>query len=139
LRALPTTDSEIVGKLTSGTFLPRTAIGDKGWSRLDYNGRVVYAVTNYLTTEAPEIKPEEIPNEETTVTEHGMTFTLVTVNVTAKEEVNLRDKPTTDGSNVVYTLKNGEYITKTGVSQSGWARLSYNGQTVYCIDSFLMQ
>ena len=139
LRALPTTDSEIVGKLTSGTFLPRTAIGDKGWSRLDYNGRVVYAVTNYLTTEAPEIKPEEIPNEETTVTEHGMTFTLVTVNVTAKEEVNLRDKPTTDGSDVIYTLKNGEYITKTGVSQSGWARLSYNGQTVYCIDSFLMQ
>ena len=140
LRALPTTDSEVVGKLTSDTFLPRTAIGDKGWSRLDYNGQKVYAVTNYLTTEAPKIKPEEIPNEETTVTEHGMTFTLVTVNVTAKEEVNLRDKPTTDGSNVVYTLKNGEYITKTGVcEQSGWARLEYNGQTVYCIDSFLMQ
>lgn len=140
LRALPTTDSEIVGKLTSGTFLPRTAIGDKGWSRLEYNGKAVYAVTNYLTTEAPEIKPEEAPSESTTVTEHGMEFTLVTVNVTAKEEVNLRDKPTTDGSNVVYTLKNGEYITKTGVcAQSGWARLEYNGQTVYCIDSFLMQ
>lgn len=140
LRALPTTDSEVVGKLTSGTFLPRTAIGDKGWSRLDYNGQTVYAVTNYLTTEAPEIKPEENPDDNTTVTEHGMEFALITVNVTAKEEVNLRDKPTTDGSNVVYTLKNGEYVTKTGVcEQSGWARLEYNGQTVYCIDSFLMQ
>ncbi|MBQ8267607.1 MAG: SH3 domain-containing protein, partial [Clostridia bacterium] len=140
LRALPTTDSEIVGKLTSGTFLSRTAIGDKGWSRLDYNGQAVYAVTNYLTTEAPEINPEQRPEDNTTVTEHGMVFTLVTVNVTAKEEVNLRDKPTTDGSNIVYTLKNGEYITKTGVcEQSGWARLEYKGQTVYCIDSFLMQ
>ncbi len=140
LRVFPTTDSEVVGKLTSGTFLTRTATSDKGWSRLDFNGQTVYAVSSYLTTEAPEIKPEENPDRNPTVTEHGMTFTLVAVNVTAKEEVNLRDKPTTDSSNVVYTLKNGEYITKTGVcEQSGWARLEYNGQIVYCIDSFLMQ
>ncbi len=139
LRALPTTDSEVVAKLTSGVFLPRTAKSDNGWSRLNYNGKEVYAVTSYLTTEAPEIKPPETPNDNTTVVEHGMTFTLMTVNVTAKEEVNLRDMPTTSDSNIVYTLKNGEYITKTGVSESGWARLDYNGQTVYCIDSFLMQ
>ncbi len=139
LRVLPTTDSEVLGKLTSGTFLSRTAISDKGWSRLDYNGTVAYAVTSYLTTDAPEIKPEDTESKEESITEHGMEFKLETVNVTAKEEVNLRDKPTTDGSNVVYTLKNGEYITKTGVSTSGWARLAYNGQTVYAIDSFLMQ
>jgi len=139
LRALPTTDSEVVGKLTSGTFLSRTAKCDNGWSRLNYNGMTVYAITSYLTTEAPEIKPPETQNDNNTVIEHGMTFELTTVNVTAKEEVNLRDMPTTSDSNVVYTLKNGEYITKTGVSKSGWARLNYNGQTVYCIDSFLMQ
>lgn len=139
LRALPTTDSEVIGKLTSGTFLERTAKSSNGWSRLNYNGQTVYAVTSYLTTEAPEIKPPETSNDNTTVIEHGMTFTLTTLNVTAKEEVNLRDAPTTDGSNVVHTLKNGEYVTKTGVSESGWARLEYNGQIVYCIDSFLMQ
>lgn len=139
LRALPTTDSEIVGKLTSGTFLSRTAKSDNGWSRLLYNDSVVYAVTSYLTTDAPEIKPQQNTSETATITEHDITFTLTTVNVTAKEEVNLRDRPTTSDSNVIYTLKNGEYITKTGVSNSGWARLEYNGQTVYCIDSFLMQ
>ena len=119
--------------------MPRIAKSDNGWSRLLFNGNVVYAVTSYLTTEAPEIKPSDTPNNPTTVTEHGMTFTLTALNVTAKEEVNLRDAPTTDGSNVVHTLKNGEYVTKTGVSESGWARLEYNGQIVYCIDSFLMQ
>lgn len=139
LRALPTTDSEIVGKLTSGTFLRRVAKSDNGWSRIDYNGITAYAVTSYLTTEAPEIKTPEASTENLTVTEHGMTFTLTTVNVTAKEEVNLRDMPNTSESTVVHTLKNGEYITKTGVSNSGWARLEYNGQTVYCIDSFLRQ
>ncbi len=140
LRALPSTDSETVGTLKSGTFLKRTAKSDNGWSRLEYNGQTVYAVTNYLTTEAPQITPSEPESSATSVTEHDMTFTLCSVNVTAKEEVNLRNAPTTDGSDVVYTLKNGEYITKTGLcSQSGWARLEYNGQTVYCIDSFLLQ
>ena len=33
----------------------------------------------------------------------------------------------------------GGAVGKTGVSESGWARLEYNGQIVYCIDSFLMQ
>lgn len=139
LRSLPTTDSEIMGKLESGTFLERTATSDNGWSRLVYNGHTVYAVTSYLTTSAPEIKPSDKPSEQDTVIEYDMVFALVTVNVTAKEEVNLRNMPTTSGSTVVHTLKNGEYITKTGVSSSGWARLEYNGQTVYCIDSFLMQ
>lgn len=139
LRALPTTDSNIVGSLKSGTFLMRTAIGDKGWSRLDFNGTAVYAVTNYLTDKAPEISSDDTPSEQGSVTEYGMEFKLTAVNVTAKEEVNLRDKPETGGSNVVYTLKNGEYITKTGESNSGWARLDFNGQTVYAINSFLMQ
>ncbi len=140
LRTLPTTDSESAGTLVSGTFLERTAISDRGWSRLKFNGQTVYAVTSYLTTEAPQITPSTQPTDATTVTEYDMTFTLTAVNVTAKEEVNLRNMPTTHGSNVVHTLKNGEYITKTGVcAASGWARLELNGQTVYCVDSFLMQ
>ena len=139
LRELPSTDSKVAGKLKSGEFLPRTATSDKGWSRLKYNGAVVYAITSYLTTEAPEIQSSEQTSSDKTVTEHDMTFELTKVNVTAKEEVNLRNKPTTTDSKIVHTLKNGEYITKTGVSNSGWARLDYNGKTVYCIDSFLMQ
>ncbi len=140
LRALPTTDSEVVGKLTSGTFVTCVAKSDKGWSRLEYNGQMVYAVTNYLTKDAPEISQQPPQTDTEAIVEHGMTFTLQMVNVTAKEEVNLRDKPTTNESNIIYTLKNGEYITKTGVcEQTGWARLEWKGQTVYCIDSFLMQ
>ncbi len=140
LRTLPTTNSESVGRLTSGTFLNRTAISDGGWSRLEYNGKTVYAVTSYLTTDAPEIKPPAVSDNNTEVVEYGMTFKSVNLNVTAKEEVNLRDKPATSDSNIIHTLKNGEYITKIGVcSSSGWARLQYNGQTVYCVDSFLLQ
>lgn len=136
LRKLPTTDSEIIGKIKSGTFLKRTAISSNGWSRLEYNDKTVYAVTSYLTTDAPEISSQ--PIDTNAITEHGMTFEKISpINVTAKEETNLRDKPTTD-SNVIYTLKNGEYVTKNAISNSGWARLEYDGKTVYAVDSFLL-
>ncbi len=133
LRKTPSTDGEKVGLLRAGEFVSRTAISDKGWSRLTYNGQTVYAVTSYLTNEVQETnKPQD-----GTVTEHGMTFNPVSTNVTAKEETNLRDRPSTTDSTVIYTLKNGEYVQKTGESKDGWARLIYNGQTVYAINSFL--
>lgn len=132
LRALPTTDSEILGSLSAGTYLERTATSNRGWSRLNYNGQVVYAITSYLTTD----KVTGVSSTQgTTSTDDG--FRVVNDRVTAKIETNLRDKPTTEGSNVIYTLKNGEYITRIGMSDSGWSKLDYNGQTVYAISSYL--
>lgn len=126
LRSLPTTNSEIVGSLKNGDFLKRTAIGDKGWSRLELNGRAVYAITSYLTTDTEKPKPGD-----------NIKFTAADGKITAKSETNLRSAPTTVDSEIVYTLKNGEYLERTGVSDQGWTRLVYNGQTVYAVSSYL--
>lgn len=50
LRTEPSTasDDTIVGLLRNGETLTRTAVGDNGWSQLDYNGQTVYAVSSYL-------------------------------------------------------------------------------------------
>ncbi|MCM1386760.1 MAG: hypothetical protein NC231_05505 [Bacillus sp. (in: Bacteria)] len=50
LRTEPSTasDDTIVGKLHNGETLTRIAVGDNGWSQLDYNGQTVYAVSSYL-------------------------------------------------------------------------------------------
>lgn len=50
LRTEPGTasDDTIVGLLHNGETLTRTAVGDNGWSQLDYNGQTVYAVSSYL-------------------------------------------------------------------------------------------
>ena len=70
--------------------------------------------------------------------EAGMVFTSVNDTVTAKDEVRLRDKPSQDtDAAVIATLVNGETITRTGTSSSGWSRLVYNGQTVYAVTSYL--
>lgn len=51
LRTEPSTasDDTVVAVLHNGEVLTRTAIGDNGWSQLDYNGQTLYAVSSYLT------------------------------------------------------------------------------------------
>ena len=129
LRLSPTTSGEIAGVLKNGTVLQRTATSNKGWSRLIYESQTVYAITSYLTTDL-SYKP---PVDDGIKTE----FQAVNEQVTAKSETNLRTLPSVTDSEVVYTLKNGEYLTRTGISTNGWSRLEYNGQTVYAVSSYL--
>lgn len=128
LRDAATTKSNIVGTLKNGTFLKRTATGSNGWSKLDFNGKTVYAITSYLTTDK-SYKPQEIPSVSDD-------FEPASGKVTAKEETNLRAEPNTN-SEIVSTIKNGEFVTRVGVSPSGWTRLVYNGKIVYAKTSLL--
>lgn len=51
LRSGPSTDSDIVGKAVYGDSFTRLARGKNGWDRILYEGQVVYAYAEYLSTE----------------------------------------------------------------------------------------
>lgn len=125
LRDSATTKGKVLGLLKNGTFLKRTGIGSNGWSKLIYNGKTVYAITSYLTADRGYKPPEE---------DDG--FTSASGQVTAKDETNLRSTPSTSGE-LIATIKNGQFVTRTGVNPNGWTRLSYNGRTVYAKTSLL--
>ena len=59
--------------------------------------------------------------------------------VTAKKLVNLRTMPSTDDPNckVVGQLKNGDRVVRNGVSDDGWSRVIFEGQTLYCVTRYL--
>lgn len=84
--------------------------------------------------QAKDLAPAEIVEANPEI---GINFTEVNETVTAKSETNLRNIPTTEGSSVIYLLKNGESVQRTGVGSNGWDRLIYNGQKVYAVHSFL--
>lgn len=126
-------DSRIVYTLRNGETVTRTGVSDSGWSRVIYNGQALYAVSNYLTTELTVRTPEPDDGIKTVFQDCSDT-------VTAKIEVNLRSLPsvTNPDSQVVAVLYNGEYITRTGINTDyGWSRVDYNGQTLYCVSSYL--
>lgn len=142
LRDIPSQgdDSTVIYTLRNGETATRTGISGSGWSRLNYDGRTVYAVSSYLTTDLQYQAP--VPDQEGAGSGDGLKTKFADRNesVTAKIEVNLRALPsvTNPDATVVAVLHNGEYVTRTGINEDyGWSRVDYNGQTLYCISSYL--
>lgn len=126
-------DSNVKAQLKNGETATRTGKGNNGWSRVEYNGEILYAVSSYLTTDLSYKPPVQEPDDG-----FKTKFTSVTENVTAKDVTNLRNRPSVEEpSEVIVQLHNGEVIARTGVSELGWSRVEYNGQTLYCISSYL--
>ncbi len=126
-------NSNVVASLKNGEIATRTGIGNNGWSRIIYNGQKVYCVSSYITTDTSYTTPKQ---EESSG--FKTQFVSVSEKVTAKELTNLRNRPSVEApSEVIVALKNGEIAERTGVSNEGWSRVVYNGQTLYCISSYL--
>ena len=142
-------DSNVKVTLQNGQTATRTGTSNSGWSRVVYDGVTYYAVSSYLTTDlsVPTPTPEAAPAEPTpepavapATSGFKTKFTDCSELITAKEMVNLRTKPSvTDAdSSVVVTLYNGMTATRTGINNEyGWSRIDYNGQTLYCVSSYI--
>ncbi len=138
LRDIPSQgeDSTVMYTLQNGETATRIGISDQGWSKLEYNGETYYAISNYLTTDLT-VKPQEtVPEDDGIKT----VFTACNEQVSPKIEVNLRTLPsvTNPDSVVVVKLQYGEVVTRTGINTDvGWSRVEYNGQTLYCVSSYV--
>ena len=134
-------DSTVKFTLQNGQTAQRTGISSSGWSRVVYEGTTYYAVSSFLTTDLSAPKQEiQQPQEVTDNSGFKTKFTDCNDTVTAKDVVNLRSKPsvTDEDSQVVATLSSGETATRTGINNEyGWSRLEYNGQTLYCVSSYI--
>lgn len=145
LRSVPSTlDSEnVVAQLLNGDTLARTGVNDAtGWSRLDYNGQAVYAVSGYLTTDLTYKPPMEANNPNRITTQDGrvIIFTDCDDYITPKEYVNLRIEPSTSQgeTTVKCQIHHGDIVHRTGYSpDSGWSRVEYNGEILYVVSSFV--
>lgn len=145
LRTIPSTADEntVVSQISNGEVLSRTGINrDTGWSRIDYNGQTLYAVTQYLTTDLtykPPIKPSD-PNRVNTIDGRVIIFVDCDDQLTPKEYVNLRTEPSTSEgeATVRCQVNHGETVHRTGFSaDSGWSRVEYNGEVLYVVTSLM--
>ncbi len=140
LRSIPSQDedAQVLYTLKNGELARRTGISDSGWSRVEFEGKTYYAVTSYLTTQVDEAAPTD------PIVDHDgdgieTEFKPVNEKVTAKDVVNLRNIPSTTRADatVVGQLKNGNIVTRTGISENGWSRLSIDGTACYAVSSYL--
>ena len=132
LRTVPSQgdDSKILHTLENGETVKRIGISDSGWSELTWKGKTCYAVSSYLTTDLDYKPPVQIQTP----------FTKTDELVTPKDAVNLRTLPSTKHPDVevVVKLEKGETVKRTGINEDvGWSRVEWEGQTLYCISSYL--
>jgi len=147
LRSTPTTtdESNIVTQANNGQVLSRTGVNTaSGWSRIEYDGQVLYAVSQYLTTDLAYKTPVEVsdPNRVSTIDGRVIVFTDCDDWISPKEYVNLRVEPSTTEGNATVScqLNYGEKVHRTGYSaDSGWSRVEYNGQVLYVVSSYMYQ
>jgi len=145
LRSEPSTlnADNIVAQAKNGEILNRTGVNeDTGWTRLEYNGETLYAVTQYLTTDLTYKTPVQTANPNRVNTKDGriILFTDCSDNITPKEYVNLRTEPSTSEgeSTVRCQISNGEVVHRTGYSpDAGWSRVEYNGEILYVVSSYV--
>ena len=98
----------------------RTCEGNNGWSRVEYDGQVLYCVSSLLTSDLSYTPPKEEKSEFKTK------FTSVSEQVTAKDVTNLRNRPSVEEpSQVIAELYHGEIAVRTGISDVGWSRVEY--------------
>lgn len=137
LRDIPSQggDSTVLGELKNQETAQRTGVSDSGWSRLIIDGERYYAVSSYLTADLSYRPPVKEPDDGLKTK-----FQSVSEHVTPKIEINLRKLPsvTNPDAVVVATVKAGEVFVRTGINTDyGWSRVEYNGQTLYCVSSYL--
>ena len=136
LRDIPSQggDSSVMYTLKNGEIAQRIAISTSGWSKVVFDGNTYYAVSSYLTTDL-RVQPTEIEEDDGIQTQ----FTPVIENVTAKKLVNLRKLPSVENEDaeIIAQLKHGDIATRTGISENGWSKLTYQGQTCYAVTSYL--
>lgn len=146
LRTSPnTTDStNVVGKLKNGEVLTRTGQNaDTGWSRLEYNGQTVYAVSSYLVTDLTYTTPVTPTDANRFLTQDGRVIEFVDCDdyITPKDIINLRTEPSTSqGENTVRTqVRSGTNLHRTGYSEAaGWSRVDYNGEILYAVTNYVV-
>lgn len=83
--------------------------------------------TNKNTTTNQDTKPET-PAEPT--------FKSANETVYATGDINIRKSYSAD-SNKIGSLKKGESVTRTGIGDNGWSKVTYNGSTGYIKTSLL--
>ena len=141
LRDIPSQgeDATVLYTLKRGELARRTGVSDSGWSKVEFEGKTYYAVSNLLTTQVEADSPTEPifdPDGDGIETE----FRPVNEPVTAKDVANLRNIPSTTRADaaVVGQLKNGDLATRTGINEElGWSRLDIDGTVCYVVSSLL--
>ena len=125
-----TSDDTYVGVAKFGESYTRVKYNSQ-WTMISYKGTNRYVATAYITTDNGSVLFDKVEDK--------------TVYINVETTLNLRTSTfvtNPDGTkyeaNIYAPVKRGVQVVQTGISKNGnWARVTYDGQTLYCNTSYL--
>lgn len=81
---------------------------------------------------------DEESSEPVTETVVTYTYTDMTATMYAKQAVNLRNQPSTDGAKIGSLSENQEVVVTGQCTETGWYRIEYNGGVAYVSNNYLL-
>lgn len=126
LRASASTDSEVLAQIPNGQKL--TVTGTTGsWAKVTYNGTTGYVSADFIRFGTPAAT--------STAKATTSSATKTAVVKLSSGSLNMRSSASTDAS-VLAQIPNGQSV-KVSETSSGWAKVTYNGQTGYVSNDYL--
>lgn len=144
-------DSEVLGTLSEGDNVTVVETRDDGWTEISYNGQTGYVASNYLVSGQPGGSGTSGSSSSGSSTSGGSStgsgssggyrgnysVTASSGTMYSTGNVNVRTGAGS-GYDVIATLSPGESVTVTGTTDNGWIQISYNGQTGYVANNYLI-
>lgn len=121
LRKGASTGSAVISKLPNGTVVTVYS-EENGWAKVKANGKEGYVSTEFLASSKPD---------------SSITTEVMYVDVLPGSNLNMRNKPSTNGS-VIVKLARGVEVTVYSVN-NGWAKIEVYGQEGYVSTEFLSE
>lgn len=120
------TQNSIIGRLKRNDKISVLS-ENNGWSKIDYNGKIAYVSSRYLS----EIQKERTSsNESDKVIEHIIYKKIVNISY-----LNVRDGAGTNCKKIG-TLRKNEDVDIYSES-NGWSKINYNGKVAYVYSEYL--
>ena len=124
-----TTTYAVAAQLPSGTKVSVLS-SSKGWAKIKYNGFVVYVQSKYISSTSTKASSSGSSGSSSS------TGSVRYIYSSDGKKVNLRHGPSTTGYAVAAQLMPGTKVTLLS-SSKGWAKVKYNGYTLYVMTKYL--
>ena len=121
LRKTPSVYGTEITQIPLGASVGYIESSENGYYKVNYNGRIGYALSSYLSRSAPEVKEPSYT-----------TGKVVNCDVC----ITLRETPSTLG-NEIMQIPLGDYVTYISKAENGFYCVEYNGYRGFVLSSYI--
>ena len=133
IRKEPSVKSDKLGIISTGSQIIRIGIGNNGWSKIIYKGKIAYVDNRYIKSANYQASKDVSGTKFSNVN-----FQLTNENIQTTTGVNIRTGPGLSNK-IITTLKKDTELVRIGIGNNGWSMAIYDNKIVYISSQYVVK